>query len=119
MELEEAKTIIDNMYQKKMSEREEKTEQGTTIHLDIEINFTDVEKASIRLLREVIKLEQLNDKSKKVENFIEKQRRCYERKISKIIEIKKERNLKDLERRVLKYYIGKKDECEKILDKFE
>lgn len=55
-------------------------------------------------------------KVEKILNFIDKQIRCYDRKIKNITKIKKEekRCLSERERRDLKYIIGKKDECLKI-----
>ncbi len=49
-------------------------------------------------------------------NFIDKQTRCYERKIIEITELKEKekRCLSEKERRELKYYLGRKDECIKI-----
>ena len=52
----------------------------------------------------------------KILNFIDKQIRCYDRKIKKIVSLKKEekRCLSEKERRNVKYYVGKRDECKKI-----
>lgn len=52
----------------------------------------------------------------KIINFIHKQLRCYERKITKITEVKvnEKRCLSEKERREIKYYVGRKDECIKI-----
>lgn len=49
----------------------------------------------------------------KILNFIDKQIRCYDRKIENITKIKTEekRCLSEKERRDIKYLIGKKDEC--------
>ena len=63
MKLERAIEIINNMYQSKMSEREEKTENGVIIHIGQDINFTKLEEASVRMLREVLRLkEELADR---------------------------------------------------------
>lgn len=70
MTIEEALTIIDDMYQDKYKIMEQKTDTGVTIDLSKmdEITFTNLEFASVRVLREVQslnhKLEKLEDKIK-------------------------------------------------------
>lgn len=68
MKIDEAEEIIDNMYQNKMYSRDEKTEQGTIIHLGIEVNFTKEEEASVILLREI---QILRKKANKYDNLID------------------------------------------------
>ena len=59
MTLEEAINIVDEMYQDRYKTIEEKTEEGTTIHLEKidDVKFTNLEFASVRLLREVQSLQ--------------------------------------------------------------
>ena len=69
MTIEEALTIIDDMYQDKYKIMEQKTDTGVTIDLSKmdEITFTNLEWASVRVLREV---QSLNHKFKKLEDKI-------------------------------------------------
>lgn len=59
MTLEEAINIVDDMYQDRYKIIEEKTEEGTTVHLEKidDVKFTNLEFASVRLLREVQSLQ--------------------------------------------------------------
>lgn len=59
MTLEEAINIVDDMYQDRYKTIEEKTEEGTTVHLEKidDVKFTNLEFASVRLLREVQSLQ--------------------------------------------------------------
>ena len=59
MTLEEAINIVDEMYQDRYKIIEEKTEEETTIHLEKidDVKFTNLEFASVRLLREVQSLQ--------------------------------------------------------------
>lgn len=68
MTLEEAKQIIDDMYQDKYKPIEEKTKEGATIYIERLDNviFSEVEFAGVRLLREVQILE------RKLKNSISK-----------------------------------------------
>lgn len=70
MTLEEAINIVDEMYQDRYKTIEEKTEEGTTIHLEKigDVKFTNLEFASVILLREVQSLQS------KLENSIPKQK---------------------------------------------
>ena len=70
MSIEEAETIIDDMYQDKYKIMEQKTDTGVTIDLSKmdEITFTNLEWASVRVLREV---QSLNHKCKTLEDKIE------------------------------------------------
>ena len=69
MTIEEALTIIDDMYQDKYKIMEQKTDTGVTIDLSKmdEITFTNLEFASVIVLREV---QSLNHKFKKLEDKI-------------------------------------------------
>lgn len=55
MTVEEAIDIVDTMYQERYKVIEEKSEDGITIHINKidDVKFTNLEFASIRLLREV------------------------------------------------------------------
>ena len=53
MNIERAEEIIDTMYQNKMSQMEEKTTNGLLIHTGTKVEFTEEEKASVTLLREL------------------------------------------------------------------
>ena len=70
MELEKAENIIDTMYQNKMKERE--TKIGNTLHIDMtkDIEFTELEEASVRVLREELKLKKELDKKDEILNNI-------------------------------------------------
>lgn len=70
MTLEEAINIVDEMYQDRYKTIEEKTVEGTTIHVEKidDVKFTNLEFASVRLLREVQSLQ------RKLENSIPKQK---------------------------------------------
>lgn len=59
MSIEEAETIIDDMYQDKYKIMEQKTEQGVVIDVNKmdEITLTNLEFASVRMLREKQSLE--------------------------------------------------------------
>lgn len=59
MSIEEAETIIDDMYQDKYKIMEQKIEQGVVIDVSKidEITFTNLEFASVRILREKQNLE--------------------------------------------------------------
>lgn len=54
MSVETAENIVDAMYQERMKSNEVKTENGTIIDLGKNIEFTDLERASVILLREEI-----------------------------------------------------------------
>lgn len=66
MTIEEAETIIDDMYQDRHKIIEERNGRGVTIHLDKldDVKFTNLEFASVRALREIQSLR------RKVENSI-------------------------------------------------
>lgn len=71
MDIEEAKNIIDEMYQDKYKIIEE----NNTIHLNKidEVKFTNLEFASVRMLREVQSLERKLEKlQKEIENLKDK-----------------------------------------------
>ena len=55
-------------------------------------------------------------KIQKVLSFIDKQIRCYDRKIANITKLKKEekRCLTEKERREIKFLVGRKEECKRI-----
>ena len=53
MKVDKAEEIIDNMYQKRMSQMEEETNEGLIIHLGTKVEFTKEEEASVILLREL------------------------------------------------------------------
>lgn len=59
MTLEEAINIVDEMYQDRYKTIEEKTEEGITIFLEKidDVKFTNLEFASVRLLREIQSLQ--------------------------------------------------------------
>nr|DAJ75885.1 MAG TPA: hypothetical protein [Caudoviricetes sp.] len=59
MSIEEAETIIDDMYQDKYKVMEQKTEQGIIIEIGRmdEVTLTNLEFASVRMLREKQSLE--------------------------------------------------------------
>lgn len=70
MTLEEAINIVDEMYQDRYKVIEEKTKEETIIHVEKidDVKFTNLEFASVRLLREVQSLQ------RKLENSIPKQK---------------------------------------------
>lgn len=70
MTLEEAINIVDEMYQDRYKVIEEKNEEETIIHVEKinDVKFTNLEFASVRLLREVQSLQ------KKLENSTSKQK---------------------------------------------
>ena len=51
MDIEKAENIIDKMYQDKMSKREKQTKEGLEINLSKNVTFTELEEASVILLR--------------------------------------------------------------------
>ncbi len=53
MKVDKAEEIINNMYQKRMSQMEEETNEGLIIHLGTKVEFTKEEEASVILLREL------------------------------------------------------------------
>lgn len=53
MKIDKAEEIIDNMYKKRMSQMEEKTNEGLIIHLETKVEFTQEEEASVIILREL------------------------------------------------------------------
>lgn len=81
MTLEEAKQIIDDMYQDKYKPIEEKTKEGATIYIERLDNviFSEVEFAGVRLLREVqilerklknsISKDKIKEKIKEIHNY--------------------------------------------------
>ena len=74
MSIEEAETIIDDMYQDKYKIMEQKTDTGVTIDLSKidEITFTNLEFASVRVLREIQSLRHKMEKQEK-ENTVLKE----------------------------------------------
>lgn len=67
MSIEEAETIIDDMYQDKYKIMEQKTEQGVVIDVSKmdEITLTNLEFASVRALREIQSLRHKLEKQEK------------------------------------------------------
>lgn len=100
-------SIILNLIEKQQKEIEEK---------NIAIN-----KQSITISKQLQEIQELKNKYNKIIKFIDKQIRCYVKKISEIVTLKEIQNraLKEKERRFLKYLIGKKEECNKIKNKIE
>lgn len=68
--LEEAENIVDNMYQNRWKECG--VEEGNTIHMgNLEnLHYSELERASIRLLRAEIRLKRENKKYKEILNKI-------------------------------------------------
>lgn len=58
--------IIDNMYQKRMSQIEETTNEGLIIHLGTKVEFTKEEEASVILLRQLQKSKREIEKKDKI-----------------------------------------------------
>ena len=68
MKIKEAEKIIDDMYQNKMNTRIEVTENETVIHAEKKVTFTELEVASVILLREELSLKRkLEEKNKIIE----------------------------------------------------
>lgn len=68
MEIKEAGKVIDDMYQDKMNTRVEITENNTVIHVKKKVTFTELEVASVILLREELSLRRkLEEKNKIIE----------------------------------------------------
>ncbi len=72
MKVKEAEEIIGNMYQEKMNSRIEIKESETVIHAVKKVTFTEVEEASVILLREELALKrELEKKNKIIESMAE------------------------------------------------
>lgn len=75
MTKEQAIEIIDNMYQNRCKEREIKTEKRTVIDMGIDIEFTEIEFAGVRLLRELQfvtgELEKEKEKNKELKKIVD------------------------------------------------
>lgn len=65
MDIKKAEDIIDTMYQDKMSIREKQTKEGLEIDLSQDINFTELEKASVILLRNYLNLKRKSEEKDK------------------------------------------------------
>ena len=61
MDIEKAENIIDKMYQDKMSKREKQTKEGLEINLSKNVTFTELEEASVILLRNNLILKRKNE----------------------------------------------------------
>lgn len=76
MDIEKAENIIDTMYQNRFKEKEEKVNDGIFKGVDIskynEVEFTELEEASVRILREEISLKRKNKQLEKVPKIISK-----------------------------------------------
>lgn len=72
MSIEEAETIIDDMYQDKYKIMEQKTDTGVTIDLGKidEITFTNLEFASVRVLREIQSLRHKMERQEKENTYL-------------------------------------------------
>lgn len=105
MDIEEAKEEIQELVDMLGSKQDRE---------DLAIIYNFIKKQEAELMNK----DKLIDKIivEKIINFIDKQLRCYERKITKITEVKvnEKRCLSEKERREIKYYVGRKDECIKI-----
>lgn len=66
MEIKEAERVIDNMYQDKMNTRVEITESDTVIHVEKKVVFTELEVASVIILREELSLKRELEKKNKI-----------------------------------------------------
>lgn len=66
MQIEKAENIIDEMYQTKMREREEVTKDGVIINIGQEVEFTELEEASVIILREKLQLNRELEKKDKI-----------------------------------------------------
>lgn len=62
MDIKKAKDIIDKMYQDKMNTRIKQTKEGVEIDLSKNVTFTELEEASIILLRNYLALKRAFDK---------------------------------------------------------
>lgn len=65
MDIEKAENIIDKMYQDKMSKREKQTKEGIEIDLSKNVTFTELEEASVILLRNYLTLKRKNEEKDK------------------------------------------------------
>lgn len=63
MDIKKAKDIIDKMYQDKMNTRIKQTKEGIEIDLSKNVTFTELEEASIILLRNYLALKRKNEES--------------------------------------------------------
>lgn len=61
MDIKKAEDIIDKMYQDKMSIRERQTEEGLEIEIPKNVTFTELEEASVILLRNNLILKRKNE----------------------------------------------------------
>lgn len=65
MDIEKAENIIDKMYQNKMNIREKQTKEGIEVDLSKNVTFTELEEASIILLRNYLILKRKNEEKDK------------------------------------------------------
>ena len=65
MDIKKAEDIIDKMYQDKMSIREKQTKEGVELDLSKNVTFTELEEASIILLRNYLILKRKNEEKDK------------------------------------------------------
>lgn len=72
MDIEKAENIIDKMYQDKMSKREKQTKEGLEINLSKNVTFTELEEASVILLRNNLILKRKNEEKDRQINALVK-----------------------------------------------
>lgn len=66
MDIEKAENIIDKMYQDRMSKRVKQTKEGIEIDLSKNVTFTELEEASVILLRNYLTLKRKNKESNQI-----------------------------------------------------
>ena len=79
MDIKKAKDIIDKMYQDKMNTRIKQTKEGVEIDLSKNVTFTELEEASIILLRNYLALKRKNEESNYILEENEALKRAFDR----------------------------------------
>ena len=79
MDIKKAEDIIDKMYQDKMSIRVKQKKEGIEVDLSKNITFTELEEASITLLRNYLILKRKNEESNQIFEENEVLKRAFNR----------------------------------------
>ena len=114
MDIKKAEDIIDKMYQGKMSTIEKQTKEGLEIDLSKNVTFTELEEASIILLRNYLTLKRKNEESNQIFEENEVLQRAFNRQSKDIGNYLVELQQKDKQIDLMAEFINKQDIDEDI-----
>lgn len=116
MDIKKAKDIIDKMYQDKMNTRIKQKKEGVEIDLSKNVTFTELEEASIILLRNYLALKRKNEESNYILEENEALKRAFDRQTGDIGNYLVELQQKDKQIDLMAEFIKKNISEKKIIN---